>query len=321
MQRAQGPSGPPPEAARAGSMASKPERPAAGGGKSGKHGVEARAARREAAGAGNNERAPVSDSTATGLPVAASPARRLPSPFAALIGYTLRACLPVRRWLGVLLPCAGALLFGWLSAVDSRTAEAAFGDVAEIGLFGLVLPLTCLVIGDAVLGADIRAGTFPLTWLSPVGFGTIVAARWLGGWIVALVSLVPALVLATVVAGVPEGAAAMAIAGAAGSAAYIGLFVMIGAAVRRAAVWALAVVFLGERLLGGVLSGIAQVSPMWESQQVYAGLADDHGGWRLLRDGTPNGWSAVVRLAVLTIVTLAVASWRLRHLKPRGGDE
>lgn len=268
-----------------------------------------------------DEQAQVSESTATGVRVALPDGRRLPSAFTALVGYTLRACLPVRRWFGVLLPCAGALLFGWLSASDSRSAEAAFGDVAEIGLFGLVLPLTCLVIGDAVLGADIRAGTFPLTWLSPVRFGTIVAGRWLGGWVVALVSLVPALVLATVVAGVPEGAAAMAIASAAGSAAYIGLFVMIGASVRRAAVWALAVVFLGERLLGGVLSGIAQISPMWESQQVYAGLADDHGGWRLLRDGTPNGWSAVVRLAIVAIVTLAVASWRIRHLKPTGGDE
>jgi hypothetical protein len=96
---------------------------------------------------------------------------------------------------------------------------------------------------------------------------------------------------------------------------------MIGAAARRAAVWSLAVVFLGERLLGGVLSGIAQISPMWESQQVYAGLADDHGGGLLLRSGTPNGWNAVVRLAIVVIVTLAVASWRIRHLRPTGGDE
>jgi hypothetical protein len=70
-----------------------------------------------------------------------------------------------------------------------------------------------------------------------------------------------------------------------------------------------------------VLSGIAQISPMWESQQVYAGLADGHGGGLLLRNGTPNGWSAVVRLAVVAVVTLAVASWRVRHLKPTGGDE
>jgi hypothetical protein len=248
--------------------------------------------------------------------------RALPSPFVALLGYTLRACLPARRWWGVLLPCVGALLFGWLATLPEDISRTrAFAAVAEGGLFGLVLPLTCLVIGDAVLGADLRSGTFTFTWLSPVRFGTIVTARWLGGWLVALVTLVPALTLATVVAGLPEGAGPMALAAVTGSAAYLGLFVMLGAMARRSAVWALAVVFLGERLLGGVLSGIAQISPMWEAQQVYAGLADDAGGARLLREGTPNGWSAVVRLVLILVVTLAIATWRLGRLRPTGGDE
>ena len=248
-------------------------------------------------------------------------ASRLPRPFLAVVGYTLRACLPARRWWGVLLPCLGAVLFGWLATLPDVSTARAFAAVAEQGLFGLVLPLTCLVIGDAVLGADLRAGTFPYTWLSPVPFPTIVVGRWLGGWLVALATLTPALVLATVVAGVPEGAGPMAVAAATGSAAYIGLFVMLGVLARRAAVWSLAVVFLGERLLGGVLSGIAQISPLWETQQVYAGLADGAGGWRLLRDGTPDGWAAVMRLGVILVVTLAVATWRLAHLTPTGGDE
>jgi hypothetical protein len=249
------------------------------------------------------------------------PARALPSPFVALLGYTLRACLPIRRWLGVVLLCLVALVFAWLATLADTTAERVFAFIAEEGLFGLVLPLVCLIVGDAVLGADLRAGTFSFTWLSPVRFGTIVGARWLGGWLVTLVMLVPALVLATVIAGVPEGAAAMALAAATGAAAYIGLFVMLGAVTRRSAVWALAIVFLGERLLGGVLSGIAQISPMWEAGQVYAGLAEDSGGSRMLRDGTPNGWAAVVRLALILVVTLAVATWRLGRLRPTGGDE
>ena len=247
--------------------------------------------------------------------------RPLPRPFVAIVGYTLRACLPARRWFGVVLPCLGALLFAWLGTLADTSAEEAFGVVAEQGLFGLVVPLTCLVIGDAVLGADLRAGTFAFTWLSPVSFPSIAIGRWLGGWLVALVTLVPALVLATVVAGVPDSAGPMALAAATGSAAYIGLFVMLGAMARRSAVWALAVVFLGERLLGGVLSGIAQISPMWETQQVYAGLAGGELADELLRSGTPNGWGAVIRLATIMIVTLALASWRLAHLRPTGGDE
>lgn len=254
-------------------------------------------------------------------PAPSAPGRALPSPFAALVGYTLRACLPARRWWGVLLPCLGALLFGWLATLVDTSSERAFATVAELGLFGLVLPLTCLVIGDAVLGADVRAGTFAFTWLSPVPFPTIVLARWLGGWLVALVTLVPALVLATVVAGVPDGAGPMAIAAASGAAAYLGLFVMLGVVARRSAVWALAVVFLGERLLGGVLTGVAQISPMWQAQQVYGRLALDAGGWRLALDGMPQGWSAVGRLLTILAVTLAVAAWRLRRLRPTGGDE
>jgi len=169
--------------------------------------------------------------------VAPQGGRGLPSPFVAVVGYTLRACLPAKRWWGVLLPCLGAVLFGWLATVADTSAQRAFAFVAEQGLFGLVLPLTCLVIGDAILGADVRAGTFGFTWLSPVRFPTIVIGRWLGGWLVALVTLVPALVIATLVAGVPEGVGPMVIAAASGSAAYIGLFVMLGVMARRSAVW------------------------------------------------------------------------------------
>ena len=247
--------------------------------------------------------------------------KALLSPFAAVLDYTLRACLPAKRWWGVLLPCLGAVLFGLLATLPDVRPERAFAAVAEQGLFGLIVPLTCLVIGDAVLGADMRAGTFPLTWLSPVPFRTIVLGRWLGGWLVALVTLVPALALATVVAGVPDGVGAIVVAGAVGSAAYIALFVMIGVLARRAAVWSLAVVFLGERLLGGVLSGVAQLSPLWETQQAYAGLAEDAGGRRMLRSGMPDGWGAVVRLLLILVVTLAVATWRLKRLQPTGGDE
>lgn len=268
--------------------------------------------------------------TPAGPPAAGAPAgegRAIPSPFVAIVGYTLRSCLPARRRWSVLLACAGAVVFGALTPLvdDADTSVStfeAFGIVAEQGLFGLVLPLTCLVIGDAVMGADIRAGTFPLTWLSPVSFRTIALGRWLGGWIVAVLTVVPALALAALVAGIPDGgeaAATMALAAATGSAAYIGLFIMIGAIVRRSAVWALAIVFLGERLLGNSLSGIAQLSPMWEAQQVYAGLGP--GGDELLRDGTPHGWSAVVRLVLILVVALAVASRRLRRLVPTGGDE
>jgi hypothetical protein len=246
--------------------------------------------------------------------------RPIRTPFAAVLVYTLQACLPAKRWLGVLLPCAGALLFGWLSQFVDHDEVEAFGGIAEGGLFALIVPLTCLVIGDAVLAADLRAGTFQLTWLSPVNFATIALGRWLGGWLVALVTLVPALVLAATIAGMPEAVGPIALAGAAGSAAYVAVFLMLGVLVRRSTIWALAFVFLVERLAGTSLSGVAQLSPLWEAQQTFAGLWDE-GGADILREGMPEGWSAVVRLVGITVVCLLVATWRMGHMRPLGGDD
>ena len=226
-----------------------------------------------------------------------------------------------RRWFILALPAVAAILFGLLArAIDLPTPEERLAVIAGEALFALVMPLACLVVGDAVLGAEVRSGTFSLTWLSPVPFVQIVVARWLAGWALACAVLLPAHAAAALVAGVPEAVGPLLLATAAGAAAYIGLFVFIGATVRRAALWSLGIVLLGERLLGAALSGIAQLSPQWEARQVYAVLgpgAEDE----LLREGIPSGWGAVVRLAVITVVTVALATWRVRKLKLTGKED
>jgi hypothetical protein len=245
--------------------------------------------------------------------------RVLPGPFGAAFAYTLRACVPPKRAALLALPCVGALLFGLLAhAIDEPTAAGRFNAVSE-ALFGLILPLACLVVGDAVLGAEVRAGTFGLTWRSPVRFSTIVLARWSAGWVIAAGALTPAMALSALIAGVPDAAGPMALATVAGTAAYLALFVLIGVAFRRAVWWSLAVVLLGERLLGGVLPGIAQFSPQWLATMVYAGLAPGADG--LERAGMPTGWAAVGRLALLTVVFVLLAVWRMRRLRLAGDGE
>src|SRR5690242_2752354 len=89
-------------------------------------------------------------------------------PLLALIAYTLRSCFPPKRWVAVLLPCAGAVLFGALSrALHHLSADRAFANVAAEGIFSLVMPIAALIIGDSVLGSEVRAGTLHFTWLSP----------------------------------------------------------------------------------------------------------------------------------------------------------
>jgi ABC-type transport system involved in multi-copper enzyme maturation permease subunit len=245
---------------------------------------------------------------------------RAPSRFGAIVRYTLRSCVPPRRWAAIVLPCVGALLFGLLSRAVGTSADRAFANVAAEGIFGLVMPIAALVIGDSVLGAEIRAGTFHFTWLSPTPTWQIVLGRWLGGSFVALVTIAPACALAAVLAGSPSSAGAAFVAAAAGSISYVGLFIAIGCITRRTAVWSLAVVFLIERLLGAALTGIAQLSPTWESRAVFVGLLDNP-PTRLMRDGIPEGWSAVGRLLVVTVVALAVANWRMRRMQLSGASD
>lgn len=245
--------------------------------------------------------------------------RALPGPFVAAFGYALRICVPPKRAALLALPCVGALLFGLLArAGEDPTAIGRFTTISG-ALFGLILPLACLVVGDAVLGAEVRAGSFGLTWLSPVSFTTIVVTRWLAGWAVAAAALIPALALAAVIAGVPDAVPALAVATLAGTAAYLTLFVFLGATFRRAAWWSLAIVLLGERLLGSVLTGIAQFSPQWLTAMAYAGLHRPAAD--LERTGMPVGGAAVGRLVVLSVVFVALAVWRIRRFKATGGGE
>ena len=240
----------------------------------------------------------------------ARPAR---SPFAAIVAYTLRAGVPARRVL-LLLPLAGAVLFGLLSRLSDEGAITAFARVGGTAVHTLILPITRLILGDALLGAEVRSGIFAFTWLSPVRYGTIVAGRWLGGCLLAAGTLVPAAVAGAIAAGAPSSAGAAAVAGVTGAAAYLALFLAVGATFRRPVVWSLALVIIVERLLGAGLAGIAQLSPGWLAQAVLVGLTDRVAD--LQREGIPHGWTAVGRLALVAGAGLAIAAWRLRHLRP-----
>jgi ABC-type transport system involved in multi-copper enzyme maturation permease subunit len=239
---------------------------------------------------------------------------------AVVFAYTLRSCLPPKRWAAVLMPCAGALLFGLLAHFSSESADRAFASVAADGIFALVMPIAALIIGDAVLGAELRAGTFHFTWLSPTPIWQILLGRWAAGSLVAVATIAPAAGLAALVATSPTSAFAAFVAAGVGGVTYIAVFIAIGSITKRTAVWSLALVFLVERLLGSALTGIAQLSPTWLSQAVFVGLIDEVPG-RLERSGIPEGIAAIGRLAIITAAALLLARWRMGRLRMSGASD
>jgi hypothetical protein len=236
-----------------------------------------------------------------------------------MVAYTLRSCIPGRRWAGVLVPCAAAVLFGLLSRNLNDDPADAFPHVASTALFGLILPVTCLVIGDAVLGAELRSGTFTFTFMSPVPTWQIALARWMGGSLAAGTSVGAAFALAAVVAGAGHDVGAMVLAGGAGALAYVAVFLAIGCLTRRAAAWSLAFVFLVERLLGSALSGVAQISPGWQARAAYVGLID--APHDLVREGMPHGTAALVRLGLITAIALVATTLRLSRVTLSGSSD
>jgi ABC-type transport system involved in multi-copper enzyme maturation permease subunit len=234
--------------------------------------------------------------------------------------YTLQSCLPPKRWFALMFPCAGALMFGLIARAIDLSRERAFGEVGLEGLFSLIVPIAALIIGDAILGAEIRSGTFHFTWLSPTPTWQIVLGRWAAGSFVALVTVAPACALAAVVAGTPQTADAAFVAAAFGSVAYIAIFLLIGCITRRTAIWALAFVFLVERLLGEALTGIAQLSPTWLSRSIFVAYLDDRPD-SFIREGIPYGSGAIVRLLTVMVVVLLLANWRMHHMRLSGASD
>ena len=177
--------------------------------------------------------------------------------------------------MAVLVPCAGALLFGLLAHAVNGPAQRAFAHVAADGIFGLVVPIAALVIGDSVLGAEVRAGHVPLH-LAVADADLADRARSVGGRFDRRARHDRARVRARGDRrrAPPESAVAAFVAAAVGSVAYVAVFIAIASLTRRTAVWSLAFVFLVERLLGTALTGIAQLSPTWESRAIFLGYLD-----------------------------------------------
>jgi ABC-2 type transport system permease protein len=228
---------------------------------------------------------------------------------------TLRATMGRKRALLFALPPVILLLV--TAALKAAHPADANWPTEVLGQFGLavVLPLTALIIGTSVLGAEIDDGSVVHLLATPVRRSTVIFSKFLVA--VALTMLFVAIpeLLAGLIATGGAGKLALGLfAGAlAGSVIYNAVFVMISVLTTRAIAVGLLYLLIWESLLGNFVSGARLLSVEQYSLGIANWIAHDANLNAHLGVGT-----AVVMGVIVTAVTLALAIRRLGAFSLKG---
>jgi ABC-2 type transport system permease protein len=176
-----------------------------------------------------------------------------------IIAITVRGLLGRRRSL-LLLPLPAVLIF--VAIIAAGHGQSTARDL--VGVLGLatVLPLTALIVGTAVLGAEMDDGSVVHLLSKPVRRLEIIVSKWLIAAVVtALVCAVPIYIATWIVIGEWHSMVNGMLVGAlAGSVIYSAVFVALSAFTRRAVVFGLLYLLLWEGFLTSALAGTRMLS-------------------------------------------------------------
>ena len=242
---------------------------------------------------------------------------------------TLRATLSRRRALLFALPAVVLIL---LTAALKATRPPMLPWPSHVlGTFGfsVLIPLTALIIGTSVLGAEIDDGSIVHLLATPVRRSAVVVTKFVVATALTVVfAAVPELIAALISGGgsvpgpgdaglVPIGAGSFAVALFTGALAcsviYNAVFVMVSVATTRAIAVGLLYVLVWEVLLSNFVSGVKLLSVSHYGLGIANGLASDpalEAGLGVL--------TSVVMGAIVTVVALALAMNLLSSFSLKG---
>jgi ABC-2 type transport system permease protein len=228
---------------------------------------------------------------------------------------TLRAALGRKRALLFAVP--PLILVGVSSLLRfSHPADPAW-PVRILGDFGfsVVLPLTALIIGTSVLGAEIEDGTIVHLLATPVPRRTIILTKFVIATVATMVfAAVPELVAGLIATGGTTRLAVGLFVGALlGAVIYNALFVCLSVATTRALALGLFYVLLWEGVLANFVGGARILSVGHYALALANAVARDPA----LKPGV-NLTTAVAMGAIVTVLALAVAVRKLASFSLRG---
>src|ERR1700727_1371949 len=227
---------------------------------------------------------------------------------------TLRATMGRRRALVFAIPPVILVLVSVL--LKAANPERADWPSLILGGFGLavVLPLTALIIGTSVLGAEIDDGSVVHLLATPVPRSTVILSKFaVATGLTVLFAAVPELLAGLIATGPSRLAAGLFLGAVVGSVIYNAVFVMISVLTTRAIAVGLLYLLVWESLLSNVVSGVRVLSV----EQYSLGVANS-----IARDGHLNAHlvlaAAVILGALVTAAALGLAIRRLAAFSLKG---
>ena len=245
--------------------------------------------------------------------------KRSVSPMTSLLNpvvlrITLRATLGRKRALVfTLIPLVLLLITVALKVV----AKSPVWPAEFLGVFGfsVVLPLTALIIGTSVLGAEIDDGSIIHLLATPVSRLSVVISKFVAaaGLTIAF-GAIPEYLAAGIAKGFGDRLSVGLLVGALVAAvAYNALFVMLSILTTRAIAVGLLYLLVWEGLLGNLIGGVRVLSIGQYSVSVANSIARTSALNAHLTSST-----AIIMAIVVTLVTLGIAARRLSRFALKG---
>ncbi|HEY2577434.1 MAG TPA: ABC transporter permease [Streptosporangiaceae bacterium] len=228
---------------------------------------------------------------------------------------TLRATLGRKRALLFGLPAVILILVTLLLKASHPTASDWPSQILGDFGFSVVIPLTALIIGGSVLGAEIDDGSIVHLLATPVRRATVIMTKFAVAAALTMVFAAGSELVSGLIAtgGATKLAMGLFIGALAGSVIYNALFIMISAATTRAIAVGLLYVLVWEGLLGNFVSGARILSIGHYSLGIANAIAHDSS----LKAGLSLP-TAVTMAAIVTVVALVLAVQRLASFSLRG---
>ncbi len=231
-----------------------------------------------------------------------------------IASITARALLGRRRVLLLLPFPALVVALTFIAHAVRPDAADRWGPVIVDGLgLGVMLPVTALIIGTAVLGAEIEDGTIVHILAKPLPRRQIVLAKLVvSAGIIGTVSAVPMIVAGTVAQSARFGLG-LAVGCYVAALAYSAVFLVLSLVTRRPVLIGLGYVLLWEGLLGNLLASTRELSIHQYAVTIATRIAPTD----LLRSHV--GFTvAVVMSAVILVAGTWLAVERLRSFSVTG---